>query len=103
MAIGPDGGLYFCDRGNQRIRRLDLTTKKMTTIAGNGQRGYTGDGGPATAATPTRNTTVPTVNRKPTNRTSQRILEIPSQPFAPKRPAFSSVLQPTRDGSAFPN
>jgi streptogramin lyase len=51
MAIGPDGGLYFCDRGNQRIRRLDLTTKKMTTIAGNGQRGYTGDGGPATAAT----------------------------------------------------
>jgi streptogramin lyase len=51
MAIGPDGGLYFCDRGNQRIRRLDLTTKKMTTIAGNGQPGYTGDGGPATAAT----------------------------------------------------
>jgi streptogramin lyase len=51
MAIGPDGGLYFCDLGNQRIRRLDLTTKKMTTVAGNGQRGYTGDGGPATEAT----------------------------------------------------
>lgn len=51
MAIGPDGALYFCDLGNQRIRRLDLTTKKMTTIAGNGQRGYTGDGGPATEAT----------------------------------------------------
>jgi sugar lactone lactonase YvrE len=51
MAIGPDGGLYFCDRGNQRIRRLDLTTKKMTTIAGNGRLGYTGDGGPATEAT----------------------------------------------------
>jgi sugar lactone lactonase YvrE len=50
MAIGPDGGLYFCDRGNQRIRRIDLKTKKMTTIAGNGQRGYSGDGGPATEA-----------------------------------------------------
>lgn len=51
MAIGPDGALYFCDLGNQRIRRLDLATKKMTTVAGNGQRGYTGDGGPATEAT----------------------------------------------------
>jgi len=51
MAIGPDGGLYFCDLGNQRIRRLDLATKKMTTIAGTGKAGYTGDGGPATEAT----------------------------------------------------
>ncbi len=50
MAIGPDGALYFCDLGNQRIRRLDLETGHMTTIAGNGQRGYSGDGGPATAA-----------------------------------------------------
>jgi streptogramin lyase len=51
MAIGPDGAFYFCDLGNQRIRRLDLATKKMTTVAGTGQRGYTGDGGPATEAT----------------------------------------------------
>ena len=29
MAIGPDGGLYFCDINNQRIRRLDLKTKKI--------------------------------------------------------------------------
>ncbi|HEY7389513.1 MAG TPA: PQQ-dependent dehydrogenase, methanol/ethanol family [Bryobacteraceae bacterium] len=50
MAIGPDGALYFCDVDNQRIRRLDLTTKRVTTIAGDGQRGYRGDGGPATAA-----------------------------------------------------
>jgi sugar lactone lactonase YvrE len=51
MAIGPDGGLYFCDLDNQRIRRLDLQTKKLSTVAGNGQKGYTGDGGPALAAT----------------------------------------------------
>jgi sugar lactone lactonase YvrE len=50
MAMGPDGGLYFCDLDNQRIRRLDLKTKQMTTIAGNGKKGYTGDGGPATEA-----------------------------------------------------
>lgn len=50
MVIGPDGAMYFCDLGNQRIRRLDLTTKRLTTIAGNGQRGYGGDGGPAVDA-----------------------------------------------------
>src|SRR5947208_10946011 len=50
MAIGPDGGLYFCDLDNQRIRRVDLRTKRMTTIAGNGERGYRGDGGPAVNA-----------------------------------------------------
>jgi streptogramin lyase len=50
LAIGPDGGLYFCEVGNQRIRRLDLETRTISTIAGNGERGYTGDGGPATDA-----------------------------------------------------
>lgn len=47
LVIGPDGGLYFCDLDNQRIRRFDLKTKRVTTIAGNGQMGYRGDGGPA--------------------------------------------------------
>jgi sugar lactone lactonase YvrE len=51
MTIGPDGGLYFCDVDNQRVRRLDLATKKVTTIAGTGAKGYTGDGGPAVMAT----------------------------------------------------
>jgi DNA-binding beta-propeller fold protein YncE len=50
LVIGPDGGLYFCDLDNQRIRRLDLTTSRLTTIAGTGERGYRGDGGPAVAA-----------------------------------------------------
>ena len=50
LIIGPDGGLYFCDLDNQRIRRLDLKTHKTTVIAGNGKKGYSGDGGPATEA-----------------------------------------------------
>ncbi len=50
MIIGPDGAMYFCDLDNSRIRRLDLRTKKMTLIAGNGKKGYAGDGGPATEA-----------------------------------------------------
>jgi DNA-binding beta-propeller fold protein YncE len=50
VIFGPDGGLYFCDLDNQRIRRLDIRTRRMTTVAGSGQKGYGGDGGPATAA-----------------------------------------------------
>src|SRR5258708_35795063 len=50
MALGPDGALYFCDLDNQRIRRFDLVAKRVTTIAGNGERGYAGDGGPASKA-----------------------------------------------------
>jgi len=50
LTIGPDGALYFCDLDNQRIRRLDLTTKRITTVAGNGQGAYQGDGGPALQA-----------------------------------------------------
>jgi sugar lactone lactonase YvrE len=50
LVLGPDGALYFCDLDNQRIRRLDLAAKRLTTIAGNGERGYRGDGGQAVDA-----------------------------------------------------
>jgi PQQ-dependent catabolism-associated beta-propeller protein len=51
VVIGPDGGLYFCDLDNQLIRRRDLASGATTTIAGTGERGYSGDGGPAIEAT----------------------------------------------------
>jgi sugar lactone lactonase YvrE len=50
LVIGPDGALYFCDIDNHVIRRLDLKTKIITTVAGNNQKGYSGDGGPALKA-----------------------------------------------------
>src|SRR4051812_16958082 len=50
IIFGPDGALYFCDLDNQRIRRFDPKTRAVTTIAGNGEKGYTGDGGPAAQA-----------------------------------------------------
>ena len=50
LVVGPDGALYFCEIGNHRVRRLDLKTNVITTVAGSGRKGYSGDGGPATAA-----------------------------------------------------
>src|SRR5579864_4911170 len=50
LTIGPDGALYFCEVDNNDIRRMDLKTGKLSTVAGNGQKGYSGDGGPALAA-----------------------------------------------------
>jgi DNA-binding beta-propeller fold protein YncE len=50
MTIGPDGALYFCEIGNHVVRRLDLATHKMTVFAGTGEKGYSGDGGPADKA-----------------------------------------------------
>jgi DNA-binding beta-propeller fold protein YncE len=49
VARGPDGALYICDVDNQRIRRV-TTDGKISTYAGNGQRGYSGDDGAATNA-----------------------------------------------------
>jgi streptogramin lyase len=50
VEIGPDGALYICEVGHHRVRRLDLKSGELTTVAGNGTKGYSGDGGPATKA-----------------------------------------------------
>lgn len=47
---GPDGAIWYCEYGGQRIRRVDKDGK-ITLIAGTGKAGYSGDGGPATEAT----------------------------------------------------
>jgi hypothetical protein len=50
LTMGPDGALYFCEAGNHIVRRLDLKTHAMSVIAGSGEMGNSGDGGPATKA-----------------------------------------------------
>lgn len=49
VVIGPDNNLYIVDKGNHRIRRID-GSGNITTVVGNGQPGFGGDGGPATQA-----------------------------------------------------
>jgi glucose/arabinose dehydrogenase len=49
VAALPDGGFLFTEAGTSRVRRVSATGM-ITTVAGNGTPGYSGDGGPATAA-----------------------------------------------------
>jgi sugar lactone lactonase YvrE len=48
--VDSSGNLFIADQGNQRIRRVDAVTGTITTVAGTGVQGFTGDGGPATDA-----------------------------------------------------
>jgi hypothetical protein len=48
LAVDAAGGLLICDRGNHRVRRV--VGGVITTFAGNGAQGFSGDGGAATAA-----------------------------------------------------
>ncbi len=50
LTLGPDGALYVCEVDTHRIRRIDLDAGGISTVAGTGVRGYSGDGGPAAAA-----------------------------------------------------
>ncbi len=50
IALDTQGNLYIADTDNHRIRRVDALTGIITTVAGTGEPGFSGDGGPATSA-----------------------------------------------------
>jgi hypothetical protein len=49
LAVGADGALYVVDTGRDQVLRR-LPTGRFVVLAGNGHRGFSGDGGPATNA-----------------------------------------------------
>jgi len=50
VEIGPDGRLYIADGDNHCVRAVDLGSGIITTVAGTGAPGFSGDGGPAALA-----------------------------------------------------
>src|SRR5205085_911070 len=50
MAIDGAGNLFIAEFGNRRIRKVDAASGIITTVAGNGDQGFSGDNGPAVAA-----------------------------------------------------
>ena len=49
LAVDRTGALFIADNGNNRVRKIDVSGI-ITTVAGNGTAGSSGDGGPATSA-----------------------------------------------------
>jgi len=50
VAFDRAGNLFFSDTNNHRVRKVDAKTGIISTVAGNGKKGFGGDGGPATDA-----------------------------------------------------
>jgi uncharacterized repeat protein (TIGR02543 family) len=50
LALDSAGNFYIADSSNERIRKVTVSTGDISTVAGDGAEGFSGDGGPATSA-----------------------------------------------------
>lgn len=50
LAVAPSGDIYLADTENFRVRKIDAQTGVVTTVAGTGEKGFSGDDGPAVKA-----------------------------------------------------
>jgi len=50
LTVDTNGDIYIAERGNPILRKIHGTTGIISTLAGTGEWGYSGDGGPATQA-----------------------------------------------------
>ena len=94
VALGSHGSILIADSCNGRVRRV-LANGTITTIAGTGQRGYNGDGIPATSATLADPTCVfedacGRVFIADSSNNRIRVVDAPAPPVAPAAPTRMS-------------
>lgn len=51
LVADANGDVFITDTWNNRVRKIDHASGQITTVAGTGQKGFSGDGGPAARAT----------------------------------------------------
>src|SRR5258707_10199664 len=90
LVIGPGEVMYIADTLNHRVRKVDLKTGVISTIAGTGEAGFSGDGGPATKAN--FNGVVGIAPRPPRGRLFvARLFNPRIPPIAPKKGIVRSI------------
>ncbi|MBM4281053.1 MAG: DUF4215 domain-containing protein [Deltaproteobacteria bacterium] len=103
MAIGDGvGNVFIADTDNNRIRRVDARTGIISTIAGTGTAGFSGDGGDPRAAAlnaPRDLDIDPQGNLYVLDRRNGRVRRLEPDPDAPDR--FARIVTVVGDGSAF--
>ena len=50
LAVTANGDIFVADTWNNRVRKIDARSGRITNVAGTGRKGFSGDGGPATQA-----------------------------------------------------
>jgi sugar lactone lactonase YvrE len=50
LAVTKSGDIFVADTWNNRVRKIDARSGRITNLAGTGRKGFSGDGGPATQA-----------------------------------------------------
>jgi sugar lactone lactonase YvrE len=50
VAVDASGNVYIADYGNNRVRKVTVSTGVISTVAGNGTGGFSGDNSSATSA-----------------------------------------------------
>jgi uncharacterized protein (TIGR03437 family) len=96
------GNLYVSDRGNQRVRRIAAATNIITTIAGNGESGFNGDGLSATSSrlsAPSGLVIDPAGGLYIGDRDNRRIRKLIPRATNDTTPPTVAITFPTRDGA----